>query len=235
LASDAATPASLRVYGRRKGKPLKPLRQSTLERVLPRIRVAVPDGGLLDPRSLFPTRCKDVWLEVGFGAGEHLAANAAANPDVGIIGCEVFINGVASLLRYVDAQKLDNVRVYDDDARRILASLPDRSIARFDLLFPDPWPKARHAKRRFIGPETLDLLARVLTDGAELRVASDDPGYVRWALQHLTRHPAFTWTATGPSDWRSSPPDSAETRYQKKALRAGRMPIFLRFLRIPRQ
>ena len=229
-ASDAAL--KLRVYGRRKGKPLKPARQAVFERLAPTLRIAVPASGALDPSTLFADRCRAVWLEIGFGAGEHLAANAAAHRDVGIIGCEVFINGVASLARHVEAASLTNVRVFDDDARILLAALPAASLARVFLLFPDPWPKARHAKRRFVSPETLDQLARTLAPGAELRIASDDPGYVRWTLTHVTRHPGFQWLATGPDDWRTQPPDSVTTRYQSKALAAGRTPVFLRFRRV---
>lgn len=232
--SERGVPSPLRVYGRRKGKPLKPQRQSALARVLPRVRIDLPDAGRLDPLCLFPARCRQVWIEVGFGAGEHLAATATTHPDVGIIGCEVFINGVASLARHIDVAALDNVRVYDDDARRLLAALPDQSVGRFFLLFPDPWPKARHAKRRFIGPENLNEIARVLKDGAELRMASDDPGYIRWTLMHLTAHPDFVWTAAGPDDWRNPPPDSTPTRYQIKAVHAGRQPVFLRFSRAAR-
>lgn len=227
-------PLAFRVYGRRKGKPLKPGRSAVFERVVPAIRVAIPKAGMIRPSALFPARCQKLWIEVGFGAGEHLAANAAGSPDIGIIGCEVFINGVASLARHVEALHLTNVRVFDDDARQLLAALPDASVDRLFLLFPDPWPKVRHAKRRFIGQRNLDQIARVLADNAEFRVASDDPGYVRWTLAHLTAHPAYRWLAESPEDWRNPPSDSTPTRYQLKAVAAGRRPVFMRFKRLPR-
>jgi tRNA (guanine-N7-)-methyltransferase len=219
-----------RFYGRRKGKALKAGRELLLETLLPRLRIAPPTEPL-DPKSLFPSAPRQIWLEIGFGSGEHLAAQAAAEPAVGFIGAEVFLNGVASLLRYVDEQNLANVRVYDNDVRALLPQLPEASLSRISLLFPDPWPKTRHAKRRFIGPAMLAELSRVLTDGGELRVATDHPVYARWTLMHAPQHPAFTWQVTGPDDWRVRPTDSAPTRYEQKAIVAGRKPMFLRFLR----
>jgi tRNA (guanine-N7-)-methyltransferase len=228
--ADAASP--FRVYGRRKGKPLKPARQAALDTVLPLIRIERPaPGAIIDLASLFGDKRRALWIEIGFGAGEHLAATASAHPDVGFIGCEIFINGIASLARHIDAGGIANVRVFPDDARILLAALPDAAVERMYLLFPDPWPKARHAKRRFIGPANLDAIARVLADGGELRVASDDAGYIRWTLEHLTNHPAFSWTARGPEDWRAPPPDSVATRYAEKARAAGRSAVFLTFLR----
>lgn len=227
-----ADPAKLRVYGRRKGKPLKAARQAALTNVLPRCRIDLPAAGeIINPKTLFAKPVRAVWFEVGFGAGEHLAAHAARNPDIGIIGSEVFLNGVAGLARRVGEENLSNVRIFDDDARKILSVLPDAAISRLFVMFPDPWPKVRHAKRRFISPDNLDLISRVLADGAELRVASDDAGYVRWSLMQLTRHPAFRWRVEGPDDWRKPPADSVTTRYQQKAVNQGRKPVFLVFER----
>ena len=224
------TPTGVRFYGRRKGKPLKAGRERLLDTLLPKIRVDAPTT-TLDPRTLFAANPREVWLEIGFGSGEHLAAQAAAEPAVGFIGAEVFLNGVASLLRYVDERALANVRVYDNDVRALLPHLPAASLTRISLLFPDPWPKSRHAKRRFIGPGMLGELSRVLADGGELRVATDHPVYARWTLQHVPEHPDFRWQVSEPDDWRLRPADSAPTRYEQKAIEAGRKPMFLRFFR----
>ncbi|MDX2143778.1 MAG: tRNA (guanine(46)-N(7))-methyltransferase TrmB [Rhodospirillaceae bacterium] len=229
-----ATNQSSRVlyYGRRKGKPLKPQRAALVDELLPQLRIAPPPpGARIDPHALFPRNIKDIWLEVGFGGGEHLAAQAAANPNVGIIGCEVFLNGVASLVRHVADRNLTNVRIFDEDARLLLPALPDCCLSRVFLLFPDPWPKARHAKRRFIGPQNLATLARLMKPGAELRVASDHPVYIAWALEQVPPHPAFAWSPQGPEDWRGPPGDHVRTRYEQKAEKEGRKPAFFRFFR----
>ena len=229
------TDAPVRYYGRRKGKPLKVGRQSLLETLLPQIRISLPNTpGGLDPKDLFSPRPEAACLEIGFGGGEHLAAQAAANPDTGFIGSEVFLNGVASMVRHVDEQNLGNVRIFDEDVRHLLPVLKDASLNRIFLLFPDPWPKTRHAKRRFISPEMLGEMARLLIDGGELRVASDHPVYVHWTLLHGTDHPAFQWTAAGPEDWRTRPADSIATRYEEKAQKEGRPPAYLTFRRRPR-
>ena len=191
--------------------------------------LAIPDGTApLAVAALFPQPVRDVWLEIGFGAGEHLAAQAAAHPDIGFIGAEPFENGVAALLARVQAEALANVRVFADDARQLMARLPDASVGRLFVLFPDPWPKARHHKRRMVGPATLPEFARILKDGGELRFASDDADYVAWVLEHAAREPAFRLQSRERgSDW----PD---TRYQAKAVAAGRACAFLRFTRLPR-
>jgi tRNA (guanine-N7-)-methyltransferase len=225
-------PEDRRFYGRRKGRPLRKGQQQLIDTLLPRLAIALPTAGRLDPRALFPHDPDRIWLEIGFGGGEHLAEQARANPDAGLIGCEVFLNGIATLLAQVTALGLGNVRVYPEDARDLLDALPDASLDRVFLLFPDPWPKRRHAERRFIQPANLDQLARLMKPGAEFRVASDDPTYIGWALAHLVRHPAFRWTAEGPQDWRARPADWPGTRYESKALREGRQPVFLRFTRI---
>jgi tRNA (guanine-N7-)-methyltransferase len=232
-----AAPAPSRVdwHGRRRGRRLRPYRQGLLTELLPRLRVALPpSGATLDLAGLFPQPPSKLWLEVGFGSGEHLVEQARRHPDTGFIGCEVFVNGVAALAGQVERLELANVRIFDDDARLLLAVLPEASIDRAFLLFPDPWPKMRHAKRRFIGPANLVTMAHILADGAEFRVATDDAGYVRWTLQQLTGHPDFHWNATAPGDWRNAPEDWVETRYQRKAVAAGRRPIFLCFQRRPR-
>jgi tRNA (guanine-N7-)-methyltransferase len=224
-------PEDRRFYGRRKGRPLRKGQRHLIETLLPRLAIERPAAGKLDPTPLFAHKPRTIWLEIGFGGGEHLAEQARANPDVGLVGCEVFLNGIATLLARVAASGLDNIRIYPEDARDLLDALPDDSLDRVFLLFPDPWPKRRHADRRFISRTTLDLLARLMKPGAELRIASDDPTYLGWALAHLTRHPDFAWTARGPADWRARSADWPGTRYESKALREGRSPVFLRFTR----
>jgi tRNA (guanine-N7-)-methyltransferase len=221
-----------RFHGRRKGRPLRKGQQHLIDTLLPGLAIDLPASRKLDPRVLFDRQPGQLWLEIGFGGGEHLAEQARANPQVGLIGCEVFLNGIATLLTQVSALGLANVRIYPEDARNLLDALPDGSLDRIFLLFPDPWPKRRHAGRRFIQPANLDLLARRLKPGAELRLASDDPVLIGWALAHLVRHPAFAWTARGPSDWRVRTPDWPGTRYESKALREGRQPVYLRFVRL---
>jgi tRNA (guanine-N7-)-methyltransferase len=222
-------------YGRRRGRPLRAGQRERQEHLLPPLSFTLPEDGRLDPASLFPRAPREIWLEIGFGGGEHLAEQADRHRDIGFIGCEVFENGVARLLGEVERRGLDNVRVFADDVRPLLAALPPRSIGRVFILFPDPWPKARHHKRRLIAPATLDRLAEFMTDGAELRLATDDPGYQSWMLEHTTRHPAFGWTARRPGDWRARPDDWPATRYEQKARKAGRTPIFLRFERRARR
>jgi len=239
------TEAGNRLFGRRKGRPLRKRRTSLIEDLLPRLQIptpkpggpkpgASPEPGFWDPAALFDAPKREVWLEIGFGMGHHLAWQARHNPDVGIVGAEPFLNGIAGLLGMVDDEGLGNVRIHPDDARPLLDALPDASIGRAFVLFADPWPKKRHADRRFIGPENLPRLARVLKDGAELRLASDDMGLVRWMLEHTVKHPDFEWTARRPSDWRIRPDDWPATRYEEKAIAAGRKPVFMRFVRRPR-
>ena len=218
-------------YGRRRGRPLRAGQRERRTSLLPQLSFELPPGGRLAPASLFDAPVRDIWLEIGFGGGEHLAEQAEHNPGIGFIGCEVFENGVVKLLSEVDRRGLGNIRVYPDDARPLLAVLPPSSIGRVFVLFPDPWPKARHHKRRLIAPATLDRLADIMTDGAELRLATDDPSYLAWMLEHATAHPAFSWTARRPADWRDRPADWPATRYEQKARSAGRSSAFLRFER----
>ena len=199
--------------------------------MLPQLAIALPEQGLLDPAALFPQPPAAVWLEIGFGGGEHLAAQAEAGPDIGFIGCEVYENGVARLVGEVARRGLGNIRILADDARLLLDRLKPASIGRAFILFPDPWPKQRHHKRRLVAPATLDRLAAILEPGAELRLATDDPDYLVSMLELLTDHPDFVWLARRPADWRERPPDWPPTRYEEKARAAGRVPAFLRFVR----
>jgi tRNA (guanine-N7-)-methyltransferase len=230
----AETPRRRTLYGRRQGRPLKAGRQQALAVWLPRLGITLPADGALDAARLFGGGLEDLWLEVGFGSGEHLLAQAAAHPRIGLIGCEPFINGMAALLSAIarEPARAANIRVLMDDARPLIAALPDHSLGRVFVLFPDPWPKARHEKRRFISPETLDALARVMKPGAELRVASDDEGMIAWAAEQLCAHPAFTMIR-GAAEWRERPADWPFTRYEAKALAAGRRPAYFAVRRRP--
>jgi tRNA (guanine-N7-)-methyltransferase len=187
-------------------------------------------SGPIDLHLMFP-EAQRFALEVGFGGGEHLAEQARRHPDTGFIGCEPFENGVAKLLTQVQASGLRNVRVVPDDARDILVRLPDASLSFVFVLFPDPWPKLRHHKRRFIQTRTLDQIHRLLKPGGELRIATDHTDYGQWALMHLMRDNRFEWAATRAADWRVRPDDWVPTRYEQKALKAGRSCIYLRFFR----
>jgi tRNA (guanine-N7-)-methyltransferase len=222
------------LYGRRRARPLRSGQRRLKEELLPRLAVSLPEHGRLDSRSLFPAPVRDVWLEIGFGAGEHLAEQAERHPEMGFIGSEVFEDGVVRLLGEVARRGLGNVRLFTDDARLLLAALPPATLGRVFILFPDPWPKRRHHKRRLVAPATLDLLAAAMADGAELRLATDDRDYLAWMLQHTIAHPDFVWLARRPSDWRERPDDWPATRYEAKARAAGRIPAFLRFMRRPR-
>jgi len=222
-------------YGRRRGRPLRAGQRERQTILLPQLTFALPQSGCLDPVTLFARLPGEIWLEIGFGGGEHLAEQAQRHPAIGFIGCEVFENGIVKLLGEIDRRHLTNIRIYADDARPLLAALAPRSIARVFILFPDPWPKARHQKRRLVATPTLDRLAEIMTDRAELRLATDDPGYLAWMLEYATNHPAFAWTAQRPADWRERSADWPATRYEEKARSAGRLPAFLRFERRPRQ
>jgi len=224
------------LYGRRQGRPLRAGRRALLEEALPRLEITLPeDGRPLRPRELFDPLPEELFLEIGFGGGEHLAWQAARHPQAGFIGAEYFVTGVASLLgRLQEAGATAALRLYLGDARDLMELLPDALFDRIFILFPDPWPKRRHHKRRLIQGDTLDLLARLLKDGGELRFATDDPDYLAWSLQRLTAHPALAWQVAGPDDWRRRPDDWPPTRYEEKALSAGRKAAYLRFLRRPR-
>jgi tRNA (guanine-N7-)-methyltransferase len=228
--SDTVSPPR-RIYGRRRGRPLRQGRQQLKDALLPRLSISLPAAGPLDPARLFPVGSVAAWLEIGFGGGEHLAAQAEQHPDIGFIGSEVFENGVARLVGEIARRQLRNIRIFADDARLLLDSLPPASLGRVFILFPDPWPKQRHHKRRLVSRPTLDRLAVVMQPGAELRLATDDRDYLVWMLDHATAHPGFEWLARRPADWRERPSDWPPTRYEAKARAAGRTPAFLRFVR----
>jgi tRNA (guanine-N7-)-methyltransferase len=214
-----------KLYGRRKGPKLSG-RQAELRRTL---LTALAYDPAKEALGQFPNTVQELWLEVGFGAGEHLVWQAQTHPRVGLIGAEPYEMGMAKLLTKLEENPLNSVRLYEGDGREIIENLPDASLGRFFLLFPDPWPKTRHHKRRFLQMEMLDQLARVLKPGAELRFASDDKSYLPYALERLMAHPAFHWLATGPADWKVRPADWPPTRYETKAIKGP--PVFLRFQR----
>lgn len=234
--TEAADPlrAGPRLYGRRHGRPLRSGRQQALARHLAPLALRLPAdaAAAVDPRLAFDPPRSRVWLEIGFGAGEHLLGQAARDGDVGLIGCEVFVNGLAAFFAAATAGGLTaRVRVFADDARLLLGRLAPASLERVFVLFPDPWPKRRHRRRRLLTDETIDAIAAVLNDGGELRFASDDEDYAVATLARVTRHPAYAWTAQRPADWRLPPADWVPTRYERKARAAGRTPLFFRFLR----
>jgi tRNA (guanine-N7-)-methyltransferase len=232
--SSRETAPHRRLYGRRRGRPLRVGQRALFETLLPQLRLILPEkgpesGASLDPRSLFDKPVREVWLEIGFGAGEHLAYHAAANPDCGLIGSEVFEPGIAHLLTEVKERQLANVRLFIDDARLVIAALAPQSLGRAFILHPDPWPKERHKKRRIVSRETLDHLAVALRDGAELRIATDDPDYGEWIAERVAAHPDFAPLPTEPrpADW---PP----TRYELKAKTQGRPARLFSLRRNPR-
>lgn len=209
--------------------------RALVENLLPTIEIdpaTVLSG--LNPPELFRESVRQptqTWLEIGFGGGEHIAWQARHNPDVGLIGCEPYMNGVVKLLGSIRDDGLQNIRIFRDDARLLVENLPPRSIDRAFILFPDPWPKTRHNKRRIVSASVIDGLAAALTDGAELRIATDDPGYLEWILWHMQQNPDFEWPARSPSDWRTRPDDWPQTRYEQKAAAAGRTSAFLSYIR----
>lgn len=214
------------LYGRRKGPKLRGRQADLLQTLLPQL--AWRADMVANPLQAFDD-VDDIWLEVGFGAGEHLYWQAQLNPRVGLIGAEPFENGVAKLLSKIADAPLANIRLHMGDAREIVEALPDASLGRVFVLFPDPWPKTRHHKRRFLQTEMLDALARVMKPGAELRFATDDKSLLPWILERLCAHPQFVWTAKSRADWLTRPADWPQTRYEAKAIKG--KPVFLRFCR----
>jgi len=210
----------LRTFGRIKSRPIKPRQAALLETLLPKIAfdTAEPLAG-------------ETWLEIGFGGGEHLAEQVARHPDVRIIGAEPFVNGVASALRHIEERGVANVRLHQGDGREVLQALPDGALSRIFILFPDPWPKARHNKRRLVQPEVVAELARVLKPGGRLRFATDWADYANRALEMFLASPHLRWTAEQADDWRVPPPDHVTTRYEEKRL-GDCAPVFLDFERV---
>ena len=219
----------LRSYGRVKSRTLKPRQADLLARREGELMLPDPQAGPIDPRAIAPGAA-EVWLEIGFGGGEHMAEQAQRRPDVLILGAEPFLNGVASAVRHVDERGLTSVRLLQGDARHLLTALPDASLDRVFILFPDPWPKTRHHKRRLIQAQWVAELARVLKPGGVLRFATDWADYADWALRRFLASPNFAWTAERADDWRTPPADHVTTRYEEKRL-GDCAPVFLDFER----
>jgi tRNA (guanine-N7-)-methyltransferase len=221
-----------RVYGRRRGRRLKGRKSELIGPGLEALKIVLPDGSTpFEPAALFSPAPAEIWLEIGFGGGEHLAAQAVLRPDIGFIGCEPFINGVSNLLVLAEDAGLRNIRILNEDARLLLLRLPEGSIGKAFLLFPDPWPKRRHEERRFATAANLDLIAGALADNAEFRVATDHPVLKDWMPGRIAAHPDFAIESR--ADER--PPDWPPTRYESKALAAGRRPIYLTCRRVSRK
>lgn len=232
-------------FGRRKGRVIRKAKSTLLESFLPKIKI--DENTVFDKDHLFGCPVNQVFLEIGFGDGTHLAGQALKNQHTGFIGVEVFQNGVANLLSLLTGIKegndlpddvvlagdrVDNVRVFADDARLLFAKIPDGFFDKIFLLFPDPWPKKKHASRRFVNPENLKELARLLRSGGVLRIATDHPVYKVWTLRTMAECADFKWIAKGSDDWRNPPADWVETKYQKKAIREGRRPVFFDYMRV---
>ena len=217
------------LYGRSRGKALRPGQRRVLAEALPRLEIA---PAALSRRALFPFDPREVWLEVGFGSGEHLIECAKANPDVGLVGCEPFLNGVVVALSGIEREKLANVRLRRGDAQALFDAAPDAFFSRVFILYPDPWPKRRHHKRRVISEAMVGSLARVLKSGGQLRFATDIDDYAGWTLRRFLASPDFRWTASSATDWRTPWPDWRPTRYEVKARRAGRGSVYLTFVRV---
>lgn len=218
-------------YGRRRGRVLRPQQATQLETGLACYAVDLAAPAPQPLASLFSSPVREVRLEIGFGGGEHLLHRARENPDVGFIGVEPFVNGMSKLLSVLAAKPLGNLRVHDDDATVLLDWLPAGSLASIDLLYPDPWPKKKHWKRRFVNEINLDRFARVLASGGRFRFASDIDTYVNWTLLHCSDHAAFDWQAQSAADWHQPYSGWPGTRYEAKAIREGRRPAYLTFTR----
>jgi tRNA (guanine-N7-)-methyltransferase len=229
--NDAVHPSGS-FFGRRKGHRLRAHQADLIEHLLPRLAVQIGNPGPADLAELFDPPAEAVRLEIGFGGGEHLIAEALAFPGTGFIGCEPYVNGMAKILTRIEAQNIANIRLFAGDAAELLAWVPARALTRIDLIHPDPWPKRRHWKRRFVQDETVAAMARVLKPGGEFRFVSDIDGYCAWTLAHLSRSPDFIWTAERACDWRQPWPDYTRTRYGAKAEREGRRATYLCFRKL---
>jgi tRNA (guanine-N7-)-methyltransferase len=219
-------------FGRRKGHKLRPRQAQLLETLLPRLAIDVSGPAPAELRTLFAVPVTEIALEIGFGGGESLIAQAQDQPHTGFLGVEPFVNGMAKALAAIESGKLQNIRLHFDDAVKLIAWLPENSLTRIELIHPDPWPKRRHWKRRFVQDETVAQLARILRRGGEFRFVTDIPDYAAWTLQRLLRAAVFTWTARCADDWRKPWPGFTRTRYHAKAAREERASCFLIFRKL---
>lgn len=221
-----------RFFGRRRGKALRTGARALMETALPRLAFSLPpDGEDISLEALFDEPKRAFWLEIGFGGGEHLAWQAAHNPDVGLIGAEVFQNGIASFLGHASEASLTNVRIWPEDVRALIPCFPVACFERVFVLFPDPWPKKRHQDRRIVSQSNLDQIARLLVEGGVLRIGTDDETYKAWAIEQMEQRADFVAIS---KDTTKKPADWPATRYEMKALDAGRIPVFLEYQRCPR-
>ncbi|HEX7919378.1 MAG TPA: tRNA (guanosine(46)-N7)-methyltransferase TrmB [Bradyrhizobium sp.] len=218
-------------FGRRKGHKLRPHQADLIDNLLPHLSLDISAPAPEKLTELFDDGIEHVRLEIGFGGGEHLIAEAQAHPDTGFIGCEPYVNGMAKILTQIEARNVGNIRLFAGDAAELLAWAPSRSLARVDLIHPDPWPKRRHWKRRFVQDATVAAMARILAPGGEFRFVSDIDDYCAWTLAHLMRAPDFAWLAERATDWQLPWADYTITRYGAKAEREGRKAAYLRFTR----
>jgi len=219
-------------FGRRKGHKLRAHQADLIEHLLPHLALDIASAAPADVAELFDSVPGAVRLEIGFGGGEHLAAEAMTFPDTGFIGCEPYVNGMAKILAQIEAHNIKNVRLLAGDAAELLGWLPPQSLSRIDLIHPDPWPKRRHWKRRFVQDATVAAMARVVKSGGEFRFVSDIDDYAAWTLSHLLRSPDFEWLADRADDWRLPWQGFTKTRYGQKAEREGRKATYLRFRRL---
>ncbi len=222
------TPLPFKFYGRRKGRPLRTRKAELMDRLMPELEIRLTGEKKLHPADLFSFKPKQIWLEIGFGGGEHLAMQAQNNPAIGFIGCEPFLNGIASLCDHIDKNAITNIRIFPDDARKLLDAMAKSCVDRCFLLFSDPWPKARHAERRFISPENCARLARIMRPGSALCLATDDMGLAEWMRDILAQQPDFKLISDSPD----APANWASTRYEQKAIKAGRQPVYMNWERI---
>jgi tRNA (guanine-N7-)-methyltransferase len=227
--SDAAAQAQRAFFGRRKGHKLRAHQADLIAHLLPRLALDITTPPGPDLAGLFDTPVDNIRLEIGFGGGEHLIAEALAFPNTGFIGCEPYVNGMAKILALIEASDVRNIRLFAGDAAELLAWVPAKSLARIDLIHPDPWPKRRHWKRRFVQDATIAAMVRALKQGGEFRFVSDISDYCAWTLSHFARAPDFLWTAERAVDWREPWPDYTMTRYGRKAEREGRNAAYLVF------
>jgi len=220
----------LRFYGRRKGKPLTPKRQQAYDEVLSLYEIKIDKGNSkISPTSFFNFKSKEIWMEIGFGNGEHLVHQALRNPDVAFIGCEPFLNGVAALANAIKENNIKNITIWRDDARLLMNRLEPHSLDRLYILHADPWPKTRHHKRRFIQTEMLTQISGLLKNDAELRMATDHAGLAEWLIEKTYFHPNFKWQAQSAKDWQTPPDDWIDTRYCNKGKLKDHVQVYLNF------
>lgn len=231
MSDDRPGRATEAFWGRRRGKTLKPLQAEVLADVKSKHFISIDEPAPPDLSDLFDHTPTEVRLEIGFGGGEHLLAHALRRAEIGFIGVEPFVNSMAKMASAIKDAGVTNIRLYDDDATQLLDWLPDASLDGMDLLYPDPWPKPKHWKRRFVSAKNLDRFARVMKPGADFRFASDIETYVNWTLQHIAAHPNFDWSVEDATSWRTPYPHWVRTRYEAKAVREGRTPCYLTFKR----